>query len=183
MADELPGWTFTVDELSAGVYRVEGRDAVGRTVSMTGTDPERLLADAQSIRLYRRRHPEGATERDRHHASALQGAPEPAGSLGAARLRRLPAPREAGIRERSDRRASAPAARASTRGGKRAGGGGLGRRRALIEQAKGDPDAPPLDNAGRGFKMLRDHSQHNGRKLSAAAAVEGHLLLLPRGMA
>jgi hypothetical protein len=47
MADELPGWTFTVDELSAGVYRVEGRDAVGRTVSMTGTDPERLLADAQ----------------------------------------------------------------------------------------------------------------------------------------
>jgi hypothetical protein len=35
----------------------------------------------------------------------------------------------------------------------------------------------------RGFKMLRDHSQHNGRKLSAAAAVEGHLLLLPGGMA
>jgi hypothetical protein len=29
--------------------------------------------------------------------------------------------------------------------------------------------------------MLRDHSQHNGRKLSAAAAAaaEGHVLLLP----
>ena len=29
--------------------------------------------------------------------------------------------------------------------------------------------------------MLRDHSQHNGRKLSdvAAAVVESHLLLLP----
>ena len=31
--------------------------------------------------------------------------------------------------------------------------------------------------------MLRDHSQHNGRKLSdvAAAVVESHLLLLPPG--
>ncbi|MGZ4335397.1 MAG: ANTAR domain-containing protein [Gaiellaceae bacterium] len=31
------------------------------------------------------------------------------------------------------------------------------------------------------FERLRDHSQHNGRKLSdvAAAVVESHLLLLP----
>ena len=36
-------------------------------------------------------------------------------------------------------------------------------------------------NAERAFEMLRDHSQHNGRKLSdvAAAVVESHLLLLP----
>ena len=36
-------------------------------------------------------------------------------------------------------------------------------------------------DADRAFEMLRDHSQHNGRKLSdvAAAVVESHLLLLP----
>jgi hypothetical protein len=36
-------------------------------------------------------------------------------------------------------------------------------------------------NADRAFAMLREHSQHNGRKLSdiAAAVVESHLLLLP----
>jgi hypothetical protein len=36
-------------------------------------------------------------------------------------------------------------------------------------------------NADRAFEMLRDHSQHNGRKLSdvAAAIVESHLLLAP----
>jgi len=35
--------------------------------------------------------------------------------------------------------------------------------------------------ADRAFEMLREHSQHNGRKLSdvAAAVVESHLLLLP----
>jgi hypothetical protein len=35
-------------------------------------------------------------------------------------------------------------------------------------------------NADRAFEMLRDHSQHNGSKLSdvAAAVVESHLLLL-----
>jgi hypothetical protein len=36
-------------------------------------------------------------------------------------------------------------------------------------------------DANRAFEMLRDHSQHNGRKLVdvAAAIVESHLLLLP----
>jgi AmiR/NasT family two-component response regulator len=36
-------------------------------------------------------------------------------------------------------------------------------------------------DAEHAFEMLRDHSQHNGRKLSdvAAAVVESHLLLLP----
>jgi hypothetical protein len=34
--------------------------------------------------------------------------------------------------------------------------------------------------ADRALEMLRDHSQHNGRKLSdVAAGVEGHLLLVP----
>jgi AmiR/NasT family two-component response regulator len=36
-------------------------------------------------------------------------------------------------------------------------------------------------SAESAFDRLRDHSQHNGRKLSdvAAAVVESHLLLLP----
>ncbi len=58
-------------------------------------------------------------------------------------------------------------------------------RRALIEQAKGILMARHSTSADRAFEMLRDHSQHNGRKLSdvAAAVVESHLLLLPRAPA
>ena len=54
-------------------------------------------------------------------------------------------------------------------------------RRALIEQAKGILMARHSINGERSFEMLRDHSQHNGRKLSdvAAAVVESHLLLIP----
>ncbi|HEV2592442.1 MAG TPA: ANTAR domain-containing protein [Gaiellaceae bacterium] len=54
-------------------------------------------------------------------------------------------------------------------------------RRALIEQAKGILMARHAINADNAFEMLREHSQHNGRKLSdvAAAVVESHLLLLP----
>ena len=55
-------------------------------------------------------------------------------------------------------------------------------RRALIEQAKGVLMARHSINADSAFERLRDHSQHNGRKLSdvAAAVVESHLLLLPK---
>jgi AmiR/NasT family two-component response regulator len=54
-------------------------------------------------------------------------------------------------------------------------------RRALIEQAKGILMARHSFDADRAFEMLRDHSQHNGRKLVdvAQAVVESHLLLLP----
>jgi two-component system, response regulator / RNA-binding antiterminator len=54
-------------------------------------------------------------------------------------------------------------------------------RRATIEQAKGILMARHAINADRAFAMLREHSQHNGRKLAdiAAAVVESHLLLLP----
>jgi AmiR/NasT family two-component response regulator len=36
-------------------------------------------------------------------------------------------------------------------------------------------------DADKAFEMLRNHSQHNGRKLAnvAAAIVDSHLLLLP----
>jgi response regulator NasT len=54
-------------------------------------------------------------------------------------------------------------------------------RRAQIEQAKGILMARHSINADEAFTRLRDHSQHNGRKLSdiAAAVVDSHLLLLP----
>ena len=54
-------------------------------------------------------------------------------------------------------------------------------RRALIEQAKGILMARHSITADKAFDRLREHSQHNGSKLSdvAVAVVESHLLLLP----
>src|SRR5206468_5946570 len=54
-------------------------------------------------------------------------------------------------------------------------------RRAVIEQAKGILMARHAIDADKAFRMLRDHSQHNGHKLAdvAAAIVQSHLLLLP----
>jgi AmiR/NasT family two-component response regulator len=54
-------------------------------------------------------------------------------------------------------------------------------RRALIEQAKGILMARHSVDADRAFDMLRDHSQHNGRKVVdvAQAIVESYLLLPP----
>jgi len=53
-------------------------------------------------------------------------------------------------------------------------------RRTTIEQAKGILMVRFSINADTAFKRLRDHSQHNGRKLAdvAEAIVESHLLLL-----
>jgi AmiR/NasT family two-component response regulator len=54
-------------------------------------------------------------------------------------------------------------------------------RRAVIEQAKGILMARQSTSAERAFEMLREHSQHSGRKLVdiAQAVVDSHLLLLP----
>jgi response regulator NasT len=53
-------------------------------------------------------------------------------------------------------------------------------RRALIEQAKGILMARHAIDADGAFELLRNHSQHNGRKLVdvAQAIVDSHLLLL-----
>src|SRR5512142_2221396 len=53
-------------------------------------------------------------------------------------------------------------------------------RRAVIEQAKGILMARHAIDADRAFELLREHSQHNGRKLIevAEAVVESHALLL-----
>ncbi len=54
-------------------------------------------------------------------------------------------------------------------------------RRAVIEQAKGILMARHAIDAEKAFGMLRDHSQHNGHKVSdvAEAIVDSHLLLVP----
>jgi response regulator NasT len=54
-------------------------------------------------------------------------------------------------------------------------------RRAAIEQAKGILMARHGINADKAFELLREHSQHSGRRLAdvAAAVVDSHLLLLP----
>ena len=38
-----PEWRFRIDEVSAGVYRADGVDSVGRRVSRDGVDPRQLI--------------------------------------------------------------------------------------------------------------------------------------------
>ena len=40
---DLPGWTFEIEEVSAGVYKVVARDKHGQMLSNKGTDPDGLL--------------------------------------------------------------------------------------------------------------------------------------------
>jgi len=44
---ELPGWSFEVEELSAGGYRVTATARSGRTFETKGTDREALLAECR----------------------------------------------------------------------------------------------------------------------------------------
>jgi len=44
----LPGWDFEVDEVSMGVYRVIARDASGRTIEKSGTDPDSLIEECKA---------------------------------------------------------------------------------------------------------------------------------------
>ena len=57
-------------------------------------------------------------------------------------------------------------------------------RRAIIEQSKGILMALHGITADRAFEMLRDYSQHHGRKIVdvSSAIVESHLLLVPAAM-
>ena len=40
---ELRGWSFSVDEVSAGVYKAVGWDVEGRRVEFVGFDPDALM--------------------------------------------------------------------------------------------------------------------------------------------
>jgi len=41
--DDLPHWTFDIEEVSLGVYEVIAKDSNGRLITMKGFDPELLL--------------------------------------------------------------------------------------------------------------------------------------------
>ncbi len=43
--NDVPNWKFDVNEVSANVFKVEGRDTSGRNVEMVGQDPDILLED------------------------------------------------------------------------------------------------------------------------------------------
>jgi len=45
--EALPGWTFRIEEVSAGVYQIQGSDRQGRSVARRGTDPDVLLAQCK----------------------------------------------------------------------------------------------------------------------------------------
>jgi hypothetical protein len=44
---DTSGWYFRIDEVSNGVWQVEGSDQWGRHVSRTGSDPDVILAACQ----------------------------------------------------------------------------------------------------------------------------------------
>ena len=43
----LPDWTFDVDEVSMGVYRIRGRNRLGWTIELTAESEESLYAGAR----------------------------------------------------------------------------------------------------------------------------------------
>lgn len=47
IADLVEGWFFQMVEVSNGVWRVEGKDHWGRTVTRHGTDPDALLRECK----------------------------------------------------------------------------------------------------------------------------------------
>lgn len=44
--EEIPGWVFETEEVSANVYRVTGVDRHGCRVQVIGTDVEEILEQA-----------------------------------------------------------------------------------------------------------------------------------------
>jgi hypothetical protein len=44
---ELPGWEFEGTEVTPGSYIFRGRDLAGRSVSLSGPDPERLREEVR----------------------------------------------------------------------------------------------------------------------------------------
>lgn len=45
--ENLPNWTFQIDETSAGVYKLIARHALGCSIELTGADPDRILDEAK----------------------------------------------------------------------------------------------------------------------------------------
>ncbi|MFH1870117.1 MAG: hypothetical protein ABIG36_05790 [Pseudomonadota bacterium] len=44
---DLPGWSFDIDEVSAGVYQIMATDKKGRRIFKTGIDPAALIEECR----------------------------------------------------------------------------------------------------------------------------------------
>jgi hypothetical protein len=61
---ELPNWTFWVDEVSAGCYRVQGKNALfGSNLELTGEEPDDLFDEAKLIAADMERQVRGKLDR------------------------------------------------------------------------------------------------------------------------
>lgn len=45
--DDLPDWSFDVDEVSMGVYRIRGQNNLGWTIDLTTTSEQDLIGEAR----------------------------------------------------------------------------------------------------------------------------------------
>jgi hypothetical protein len=43
--DDLPGWFYLLEEVSAGVYRVQCMDDVGHSIEASGTNQDALIEE------------------------------------------------------------------------------------------------------------------------------------------
>jgi len=44
---DLPNWSFDMDEVSAGIYEIIGRDSVGHCISAKGVDLNALIEECR----------------------------------------------------------------------------------------------------------------------------------------
>jgi hypothetical protein len=44
----LPNWTFNINEVSSGVYKLSGQHKLGCNIELTGVDPEKLIEEAKT---------------------------------------------------------------------------------------------------------------------------------------
>lgn len=51
ISSDSPEWSFSIDEISPGVYKAVGSDVKGRRVELTGTDPGVLMARCKAAAL------------------------------------------------------------------------------------------------------------------------------------
>jgi len=49
--DDLPNWTFSVEESSIGLYVVKGKDKNGRNIEMRGVDVDELVGKCRDFAL------------------------------------------------------------------------------------------------------------------------------------
>ena len=45
--DDLPDWSFEIDEVSMGIYQIRGKHTLGWTIEITGTSERDLISNAR----------------------------------------------------------------------------------------------------------------------------------------